>query len=77
MMEEMKMLIVKITIIMWVINIIFRFLVKCTIDKEDILSVAFTGKVTKMTPIRWIYVLTLFLAIIGNVASVVWLLFFR
>lgn len=71
------MLIAKITILMWVINIIFRFLVKCTVDEEDMLSVALTGKVTKMTPIRWIYVLTLFLAIIGTVSSMVWLLFFR
>lgn len=70
-------MIIKITILLWVINIVFRFLVKCTFDKEDLLSVALTGKIKKMTPIRWIYVLTLFLSIIGTVASVVWLLFFR
>lgn len=70
-------MIVKITILLWVINIVFRFLVKWTVDKEDLLSVALTGKVTKMTPIRWGYVLTLFLSIIGTVASVIWLLFFR
>ena len=71
------MMIVKTTILLWVINIVFRFLVKCTVDKEDILSVALTGKLNKMTPIRWIYVLTLFLSIIGTVASVIWLLFLR
>lgn len=70
-------MIVKITILLWVINIVFRFLVKWTVDKEDLLSVALTGKVTKMTPIRWVYVLTLFLSIIGTVASVIWLLFFK
>ena len=71
------MMIVKTTILLWVINIVFRFLVKCTVDKEDILSVALTGKLNKMTPIRWIYVLTLFLSIIGTIASVVWVLFLR
>ena len=71
------MMIVKTTILLWDINIVFRFLVKCTVDKEDILSVALTGKLNKMTPIRWIYVLTLFLSIIGTIASVIWLLFLR
>ena len=71
------MMIVKITILLWVINIVFRFLVKWTIDTEDLLSVALTGKITKMSPVRWIYVLTLFLSVVGTVSSVVWLLFFR
>lgn len=71
------MAIVKTTILLWIINIVFRFLVKCTLDIEDLLSVALTGKVNKMTPIRWIYVLTLFLSLIGTVASVVWVMFLR
>ena len=71
------MMIIKVTILLWVINIIFRFLVKWTFDKEDLLSVALTGKIKKMTPIRWLYVLTLFLAVVGTVSSIVWLLFFR
>lgn len=71
------MMILKTTILLWVINIVFRFLVKCTVDEEDILSVALTGKLNKMTPIRWIYVLTLFLSIIGTIASVFWVLFLR
>ena len=71
------MMIIKVTILLWVINIIFRFLVKWTVDKEDLLSVALTGKIKKMTPIRWLYVLTLFLAVVGTVSSIVWLLFFR
>lgn len=71
------MMIVKITILLWVINIVSRFFVKWTVNKEDLLSVALTGRVKKMTPIRWIYVLTLFLAIIGTITSVTWLSFFR
>ena len=71
------MMIIKVTILIWVINIILRFLVKCTFDEEDILSVALTGKINKMAPIRWGYVLTLFLAVVGTVTSIVWLLFFR
>ena len=70
------MTIIKLTILIWVINLVSKFYVKRTIDKEDIESVLKTGKIAKMTPTRWIYALTLLLGLIGTVASVVYLLFF-
>ena len=70
------MMIVKLTILIWVINLISKFYIKKTIDKDDIESVLETGKIAKMTPTRWIYVLTLLLGLIGIVASVIYLLFF-
>ena len=69
-------MIVKLTILIWVINLISKFYIKKTIDKDDIESVLETGKIAKMTPTRWIYVLTLLLGLIGIVASVIYLLFF-
>lgn len=70
------MTIIKLTILIWVINLVSKFYVKRTIDKDDIESVLKTGKVAKMTPARWIYVLSLLFGLIGIVASVVYLLFF-
>lgn len=69
-------MIIKLTILIWVINLVSKFYVKRTIDKDDIESVLETGKIAKMTPTRWIYVLTLLLGLIGIVASVIYLLFF-
>lgn len=69
-------MIIKLTILIWVINLVSKFYVKRTIDKDDIESVLETGKIAKMTPTRWIYVLTLLLGLIGTVASVIYLLFF-
>ena len=70
------MMIVKLTILIWVVNLISKFYIKKTIDKEDIESVLKTGKIAKMTPTRWIYALSFLLGLIGIVASVVYLLFF-
>ena len=70
------MIIIKLTILIWVINLISKFYMKRTIDKEDIESVLNTGKLAKMTPSRWIYALSFLLGLIGIVTSVVYLLFF-
>ena len=70
------MVIVKCTIFLWILSIIFRFFVKARISNEDLLLAAWTGRL-RMTFGRWLMVLTFMLAIIGTVVSAIWLLFVR
>lgn len=70
------MIIVKCTIFLWILFIIFRFFVRSTISNEDRLLAAWTGRL-RMTFGRWLMVLTFMLAIIGTIASAIWLFFIR
>lgn len=71
------MLVVKITILLWVLFFIFRFFTVATISSEEKIRLAFSGKFKKMNFIRWCLIIDFLLAIIGTVASVVWFLFLR
>lgn len=70
------MLIVKCTILLWVLFFVFRFLAKVTLSSENKVSISLTGKLKKMHFVLVLLLLDTILAIIGTVVSVVWLLFF-
>lgn len=70
------MVLVKITILLWILFFVIRFFVRAFMSNEEKSIAAFTGHI-KMTPGRVILVTIFLLAIIGSILSVIWFLFLR
>ena len=70
------MIIVKITILLWVLYFVLRFFARSTMDYKT--ALAYTLNLNKkIRLIDWLLVIDLMLSILGTIASIVWLLFFR
>ena len=70
------MVLVKITILLWILFFVIRFFVRDFMSNEEKSIAAFTRHI-KITPGRTILVTIFLLAIIGSILSVIWVLFLR
>ena len=70
------MIIVKLTILSWILMFVIRFFVVATMSREERLLLKIKGKLNRMTFFRWLMLICFLLAVVGTIASVVWLLFF-
>lgn len=66
----------KVTIVLWVLFFIVRWLVTVTLSQEDKLRMAF-GIGTKMSPMKILMVLLFLAAVVMTVVTVIWFLFVR
>lgn len=66
----------KVTIVLWVLFFVVRWLVTVTLSQEDKLRMAF-GIGTKMSPMKILMVLLFLAAVVMTVVTVVWFLFVR
>ena len=66
----------KVTILLWVLFLIMRYLIKITATREEQLTMLVTGK-AKMTPFRIAFMVVVLGAICMTIATVVWFLFFK
>lgn len=70
------MIIVKITIVLWILYFILRFFARATMDMKTALE--YSLKINKkVRPIDWILGIDLIFSILGTILSIIWLLFFR
>lgn len=70
------MIIVKITIVLWILYFILRFFARATMDMKTALE--YSLKINKkVRPIDWILSIDLIFSILGTILSIIWLLFFR
>lgn len=65
----------KITIILWVLALIARYIVKITASREDKVAAALFGKV-RVTPFRFFTVMLMFASLIMTAITAIWFLFF-
>lgn len=66
----------KVTIVLWVLFFVVRWLVTVTLSQEDKLRMAF-GIGTKMSPMKILMVLLFLAAVAMTVVTVIWFLFVR
>lgn len=66
----------KVTIVLWVLFFVVRWLVTVTVSQEDKLRMAF-GIGTKMSPMKILMVLLFLAAVVMTVVTVIWFLFVR
>jgi hypothetical protein len=66
----------KVTIVLWVLFFVVRWLVTVTLSQEDKLRMAF-GIGTKMSPMKILMVLLVLAAVVMTVVTVIWFLFVR
>lgn len=66
----------KVTIVLWVLFFVVRWLVTVTLSQEDKLRMAF-GIGTKMSPMKILMVLLFLAAVVMTVVTVIWFLFAR
>ncbi len=66
----------KVTIVLWVLFFVVRWLVTVTLSQEDKLRMAF-GIGTKMSPMKILMVLLFLAAVVMTVVTVIWFLFVR
>ncbi|MBN2952591.1 MAG: hypothetical protein JTJ23_03100 [Fusicatenibacter saccharivorans] len=66
----------KVTIVLWVLFFVVRWLVTVTLSKEDKLRLAF-GAGMKMSPMKILMVLLFLAAVVMTVVTVIWFLFVR
>ena len=66
----------KVTIVLWVLFFVVRWLVTVTLSQEDMLRMAF-GIGTKMSPMKILMVLLFLAAVVMTVVTVIWFLFVR
>jgi len=70
------MIIVKLTILLWVLTFFMIWLILAAMSREERLLLKIKGKVNRMTFFRLLMLICFLLAVVGTIASVVWLLFF-
>ena len=70
------MIIVKLTILLWVLTFFMRWLILSAMSREERLLLKIKGKVNRMTFFRLLMLICFLLAVVGTIASIVWLLFF-
>ena len=70
------MIIVKLTILLWVLTFFMRWLILAARSREERLLLKIKGKVNRMTFFRLLMLICFLLAVVGTIASVVYLLFF-
>lgn len=66
----------KVTIVLWVLFFVVRWLVTVTLSQEDKLRMTF-GIGTKMSPMKILMVLLFLAAVVMTVVTVIWFLFVR
>ena len=66
----------KVTIVLWVLFFVVRWLVTVTLSQEDKLRMAFVIG-TKMSPMKILMVLLFLAAVVMTVVTVIWFLFVR
>lgn len=66
----------KVTIVLWVLFFVVRWLVTVTLSQEDKLRMAF-GIGVKMSPMKILTVLLFLAAVVMTVVTVIWFLFVR
>ena len=66
----------KVTIVLWVLFFVVRWLVTVTLSQEDKLRMAFEIG-TKMSPMKILMVLLFLAAVVMTVVTVIWFLFVR
>lgn len=66
----------KVTIVLWVLFFVVRWLVTVTLSQEDKLRMAF-GIGMKMSPMKILMVLLFLAAVVMTVVTVIWFLFVR
>lgn len=66
----------KVTIVLWILFFVVRWLVTVTLSQEDKLRMAF-GIGTKMSPMKILMVLLFLAAVVMTVVTVIWFLFVR
>lgn len=66
----------KVTIVLWVLFFVVRWLVTVTLSQEDKLRMAF-GIGTKMSPMKILMVLLFLAAVVMTVVTLIWFLFVR
>lgn len=66
----------KVTIVLWVLFFVVRWLVTVTLSQEDKLRMAY-GIGVKMSPMKILMVLLLLAAVVMTVVTVIWFLFVR
>lgn len=66
----------KVTIVLWVLFFVVRWLVTVTLSQEDKLRMAF-GIGTKMSPMKILMVFLFLAAVVMTVVTVIWFLFVR
>lgn len=69
------MIIVKITILLWVLFLILNFFARVTMNTKTALQYSL-GISKKVRTIDWILAIDLLLSILGTIISIIWLLFF-
>lgn len=65
----------KITILLWVLALIARYIVKITASREDKVAAALFGK-ARVTPFRFFTVMLMFASLIMTAVTAIWFLFF-
>lgn len=65
----------KITILLWVMALVARYIVKITASREDKIAAALFGK-ARITPFRVLTVMLMFASLIMTVVTAIWFLFF-
>lgn len=66
----------KVTIVLWVLFFVVRWLVTVTLSQEDKLRMA-SGIGMKMSPMKILMVLLFLAAVVMTVVTVIWFLFVR
>lgn len=66
----------KVTIVLWVLFFVVRWLVTVTLSQEDKLRMA-SGIGVKMSPMKILMVLLFLAAVVMTVVTVIWFLFVR
>lgn len=66
----------KVTIVLWVLFFVVRWLVTVTLSQEDKLRMA-SGIDVKMSPMKILMVLLFLAAVVMTVVTVIWFLFVR
>lgn len=65
----------KITILLWVLALIARYIVKITASHEDKIAAEVFGK-ARVTPFRFFSVMLMFASLIMTAVTAIWFLFF-
>lgn len=65
----------KLTILLWVLALVVRYIVKITASQEDKIAATLFGK-ARITPFRVLTVMLMFASLIMTVVTAIWFLFF-
>ena len=68
-------MILKLTILLWVLALVARYIVKITASREDKIAATLFGK-ARITPFRVLTVMLMFASLIMTVVTAIWFLFF-